>query len=93
MAEIKVTPQKQADGFKFIVQVSEQINTTTHHVTMSQDFIKGLGARASPEKIVKKSFQFLLEREPKESILKKFDISVISRYFPEYNTEIKKRLE
>ena len=91
MAEIKVTPQKQAGGFKFIVQVSEQ-GSTTHHVTVSQDFLKGLGTRVSPEEVVRKSFQFLLEREPKESILKKFDISVISRYFPEYNAEIKKRL-
>jgi hypothetical protein len=34
----------------------------------------------------------LLEREPKESILNRFDLSVISRYFPEYEREIKKRL-
>jgi hypothetical protein len=34
----------------------------------------------------------LLEREPKESILTRFDLSVIGRYFPEYEREIKRRL-
>jgi hypothetical protein len=41
---------------------------------------------------VRKSFLFLLEREPKESILRSFDLTVISRYFPEYEREITRRL-
>ena len=41
---------------------------------------------------MKRSFQFLLEREPKESILKQFDLQVIGRYFPEYEREIQRRL-
>ena len=34
----------------------------------------------------------LLEREPKESILARFDLPVIERYFPEYPHEIRRRL-
>jgi len=34
---------------------------------------------------VRESFRFLLEREPKESILREFDLSVIKRYFPDYD--------
>jgi len=41
---------------------------------------------------VRRSFEFLLERESKDSILARFDLSVISRYFPEYEREIKRRL-
>ena len=41
---------------------------------------------------MRKSFEFLLEREPKESILRQFDLPLIGRYFPEYEREIKKRL-
>jgi hypothetical protein len=41
---------------------------------------------------VTESFRFLLEREPKESILGSFDLTVIGRYFPEYEREIAKRL-
>jgi hypothetical protein len=35
---------------------------------------------------------FLLKREPKESILRSFDLTVISRYFPEYEREMTRRL-
>jgi hypothetical protein len=49
----------------------------------------GLG-NMSPEDLVKKSFEFLLEREPKESILRSFNLKIISNYFPEYEKEIGK---
>ena len=41
-------------------------------------------------KLITKSFEFLLERESNQSILKKFNLEVISQYFPEYIDEIKK---
>ena len=44
------------------------------------------------EDLIQSSFEFLLEREPKESILRKFDLPVIARYFPEYERAIRKRL-
>jgi tRNA nucleotidyltransferase/poly(A) polymerase len=50
------------------------------------------GGKVSPERLVQESFRFLLEREPKESILRSFDLSVISNYFPAYERVIKKRL-
>jgi hypothetical protein len=43
-----------------------------------------------PEEFVKKSFEFLLERENKNSILQRFDINKINNYFPEFEKEIKK---
>jgi hypothetical protein len=33
-----------------------------------------------------------LEHEPKESILARFDLQDIGRYFPEFEREIKRRL-
>jgi len=50
------------------------------------------GGKMEPEELVRHSFEFLLEREPKESILGRFDLSVIGRYFPEFEREIKLRL-
>jgi hypothetical protein len=38
------------------------------------------------------AFRFLLEREPKESILARFDVSVIARYFPEFERELPRYL-
>jgi hypothetical protein len=36
---------------------------------------------------LKNHFRFLLGREPKESILGRFDATAISRYFPEFERE------
>jgi hypothetical protein len=48
-----------------------------------KDFDRWRRAR-SAEELVRDSFAFLLGRESKEAILREFDLSVIQRYFPEY---------
>ena len=58
---------------------------TTHRVTASEEYVRSLtGGRAPGVKLVRKSFEFLLEREPNTSILRTFELSVIQQYFPEY---------
>jgi hypothetical protein len=42
---------------------------------------------------VRAAFAFLLDREPKEAILARFDVAVISRYFPEFERELPRYLE
>jgi hypothetical protein len=42
--------------------------------------------------LVRRSFEFLLEREPPESILRRFDLAVIQRYFPEYDRQFQRPL-
>ncbi len=67
---------------------------TTHSVSVDPTYYQRLtGGRVSPERLVEESFVFLLEREPNTSILRSFDLPVISRYFPEYETTIQKRLK
>jgi hypothetical protein len=67
--------------------------TTTHTVTLSPAYHRKLtGGRVSPETLVKRSFEFLLEREGNTSILSRFDLPVIGRYFPEYERVIAERL-
>ena len=46
----------------------------------------------TPEHRIKAAFQFLVDREPKESILQRFDLAVISRYFPEFERELPRYL-
>jgi len=41
--------------------------------------------------LVRASFEFLLEREPAASILPRFDLTVIERYFPEWRAEMRRR--
>lgn len=56
---------------------------------MGRDFYERITAgQVDPQDLVKKSFEFLLEREAKESILPQFNIQVIPHYFPEYQKEI-----
>jgi hypothetical protein len=66
---------------------------TLHRVRLTESDRQRLGgANVSPEELIKESFAFLLERESNTSILSRFDLPVISRYFPEYEREIRKRL-
>lgn len=93
MAEIKVRTVGDEKGIiQFHVVVCEGSTKTEHVVELSESVYQDLtDGRADPEELVIKSFEFLLEREPKESILTEFDLSVISRYFPEYRNGVKKR--
>ena len=50
------------------------------------------GGGCSPEECVRLSFEFLLARESKESILGRFDVTVIDRYFPEFREEFARLL-
>ncbi|MDP1710364.1 MAG: hypothetical protein Q8L46_00255 [candidate division WWE3 bacterium] len=79
---------EEIKGLEFEVVVSEDDGTeTAHQVGLDEEFAKQ--SRMKPEELVKKSFEFLLEREPKESILPAFTIpNTISKYFPEFKSEI-----
>ncbi len=72
--------------------VTVESNTkTTHEVTVSPSYYQKLTAgQVSPEILIKKSFEFLLERESNTSILRTFDLTVINQYFPEYENTIQK---
>ena len=49
---------------------------TRHHVTMSRQMCDRLAAgKHTPERCLEAAFRFLLDREPKESILRRFDVT------------------
>jgi hypothetical protein len=72
------------------VAVRDGATATEHTVTVPEGMAAGLGT--DEETLVRHSFAFLLEREPASSILRRFDLTVIGRYFPEYDEEIRRRL-
>jgi hypothetical protein len=80
------------DGMVYDVTVDDGHGTTTHEVTLWPSDIERYAPDASPEELLEASFVFLLEREPKEAILNRFELPVIERYFPEYPTLIAGRL-
>ena len=80
-------------GWTAEVTVTERGEATHHFVHISRDEYQRLtGGAHTPEALVRASFEFLLERERKESILREFEISVISQYFPEYESVVGDRL-
>jgi len=89
MASILVSSD---DSRSFDVTV-ESDSVTRHRVTLDPVYYQMLaGGKVDEERLIEASFEFLLERESNTAILGEFDLSVIRRYFPEYEIEIMKML-
>ncbi len=90
MAEILVT----ADGDLFDVTLTDGASTSRHEVDASPSELSALGLENhDPRAVVEESLRFLLEREPKESIMGTFALSTITGFFSDYPTEIKRRMQ
>jgi hypothetical protein len=90
---IQVRLAGEHDPLTFDVVVSEGKGETHHRVTMSREMCERLTAgKHSPERCLEAAFRFLLDREPKESILRRFHVTEISRYFPEFEREMPRYL-
>jgi hypothetical protein len=83
---ILVTRQGGTDPLEFAVIVRDGGGETRHDVTLRAADLARLGGDAAA--LVEAAVAFLLDREPKEAILSRFDLSVISRYFPEFEREL-----
>jgi hypothetical protein len=90
---VEVTCRATTDGFDCDVTVGTDAAATRHTVLVSRADLARL-APGHPDAVplVRASFAFLLEREPRESILGRFELPVIERYFPGYEAEIRRRL-
>jgi hypothetical protein len=88
MPEIRINKKlEKGNGWIFMVQVDDM----NFEVEVEKDYWQKLTQNEiEPEELVKKSFEFLLAHEPKETILRSFNLKVISSYFPEYEKEIGK---
>jgi hypothetical protein len=95
MSAIETRCGPAPDGWRCTVTVRDDRGSSSHDVTVSADDATALAAATVAsyvERLLYETFDFLLEREPKESILRSFDVSVVSQYFPEYEHEIRSRL-
>jgi len=74
------------------VSVSVSKDSATEHIVLLNDrFHQDVtNNKLTKTELITHSFEFLLKRESNQSILKKFNLEVISQYFPEYIDEIKK---
>ena len=91
---VTVEAEPSGDGWQCRVVVERRGERTEHSVTVSRSDLERWGhgpARADVEDLVQRSFDFLLKREPATSILRTFDLSVIQRYFPDYDRAFSRR--
>ena len=83
---------KELSDNKFEIIVNKKL-ITKHTVILTDEYHDILTKKKiSKKKLLEYSFQFLLDREPNTSILSSFKLNIISKYFPEYEKEIKKNL-
>jgi hypothetical protein len=95
MTQVDVRCEPAPDGWRCAVSVRDRGSSTTHDVHVGAQDATDLAAAtdaAHVKRLVEETFDFLLEREPKESILRAFDLTVVSQYFPDYEHEIRSRL-
>jgi hypothetical protein len=83
--------EENPNEYTFFVIISDESSSTEHKVILQRVNYHDLAhSDVTPNDLVKKSFEFLLDREPKESILNEFDLMEIMHYFPEYKEKVLK---
>lgn len=97
MLEIAVAPStrgwtadvtvKRNGDHRYRVQVSEDEHG---RYCGAPEHAQGVPSAGDVERLVARSFEFLLEREAPTSILPQFSLRTIEGYFPEYPREIKR---
>ena len=81
------------DGFACDVIVGRDAGATRHVVSISRpDLARLAPGHYDPQTLVEASFAFLVAREARESILPRFALPVIERYFPGYEAEMRRRM-
>ncbi len=93
MADISVTLTEKSEKWNADVTITEGSSSSQHTVEMDKTYYEKLSrGKYTPEQVIETSFEFLLAREPKESILGQFELPVINRYFGNYESELPRML-
>jgi hypothetical protein len=91
-AGIRVEIEAVAEG-EFHVRLTSPRISAEYSVTLQPEYYRQLTkGKIEPQELVKRSFEFLLQREPPESILSSFDLREIERYFSDYREAIERGL-
>ena len=92
MNEPIVTCSPTESGWHCTVTLGTDAAATVHEVSVDREVLEDLAPGATPEELVRVSFEFLLEREPRESIMRQFELPIIGRFFGDYRDEMLRRL-
>lgn len=86
---VDVRAERDAAGWTVAVRVDHEGRSTEHRVTVRDEDLERYSATDAAD-LVRRSFEFLLSREPNTSILREFRITEIERYFPDYPAAIRR---
>ncbi len=92
MMEFAISPVREDEHvYVYQVKVYEGGEDSKYGVSVQKsDFQRLRKDGETPDQFIARVFEFLLEREPMQTILSRFDVSVIPEYFPEFEEEITK---
>lgn len=91
---VTVRAETRGDNWLCDVNIDHAGQRTRHAVTVTPADLKrwaGGTEREDVESLVARSFDFLLEREPPNAILTSFDLSLIQRYFSDYDSAFRRK--
>jgi hypothetical protein len=92
MTDPVVSCRPAESGWHCTVTLGDDAGATIHEVTVDREVLQDLAPGATPEELVRVSFEFLLEREPREAIMRRFELPIIGRFFGDYRDEMLRRL-
>jgi hypothetical protein len=92
MTEPIVSCRPADSGWHCSVALGTDAAATSHEVSVDREVLDDLAPGATPEELVRVSFEFLLEREPREAIMRRFELPIIGRFFGDYRDEMLRRL-
>jgi hypothetical protein len=80
---------RRGDGYRCSVQIGDDPAATHHQLVFSRAQMERLPpAGTEPEQLARAAFRFLLRQEPREAILRDFELQVIGRYFPAWEQAV-----
>jgi len=89
MVSVEAMPRE--NGWECTVEVADPRGATRHTVDVSaRDLARWGRSDEEVAQLVQRAFDFLLARESPSQILRRFDLSIIQRYFPEFDEEIRR---
>lgn len=93
VVETIVVAKVEGTGDRYSVEVCGTYGVPSEHevVVSEADWERFGGGYGSREELLEASVRFLLDHEPKDSILRSFPLGVIERYFPDYGETFTRR--
>ena len=86
---IEIECTEAQDGW--VAHVTVTTSTRTSHVVRVSRAEHERYGGGDVKDLLRRSFEFMLDRESNTQVLREFDLATIERYFPEYTLAIKRR--